>query len=254
MVVKTDSITVNNKTYNPARDCGVEVGDIITHIDSKKVSYTEDLSIIINEADGKPIKLSIIRDEKKISKTIMPVNSGDGCYKIGLWVRDSSAGIGTMTFYHEQSKAFGGLGHGICDVDTGEMLPIESGETTDAKITGYYKGKVGTAGELCGVLESKSSGKIVVNDGIYDTIGEYSYKVKYKNIVKEGKFIVEDIDASIFFCHAFCILILSSGFRFIAVTNISPKSSSLLISFAVISFNVLTHKSGRKTEDFSLVC
>ena len=118
-------------------------------------------------------------------------SSVSGQYKAGLWIRDSSAGIGTVTFYTEDGE-FASLGHAVCDVDTGEMLPIESGETTNAKITGYYKGKVGTAGELCGILESKSTGKIVVNDGIgiygvFDSVDTTRtlYPLAHKNEIKE---------------------------------------------------------------------
>ena len=139
MVVKTDSITIDNKVYNPSRDSDIKVGDIITHINSTKVNYTEDLPVIINDCKGKPVNLTIIRDSKEISKTIIPVDTGNECYKIGVWVRDSSAGIGTMTFYHEESGAFGGLGHGICDVDTGELMPMSQGEVTGATIDSVTK-------------------------------------------------------------------------------------------------------------------
>ncbi len=195
MVVKTDSVTVNNKTYNPAREAGIEVGDIITHINSEKVTYTEDLSVTINESDGKPISLSIIRDEKKISKTIIPVDSGDGCYKIGLWVRDSSAGIGTMTFYHEKSKAFGGLGHGICDVDTGELMPLSKGEVTGAVIDSVTKGKNGCAGTLNGHHTDNGLDGCIVNNSESGVFGyldnnptnQKAIPIAYKQQIKTGK-------------------------------------------------------------------
>lgn len=194
MVVKTDSITVDNKVYNPARDSGIKVGDIITHVNSTKVNYTEDLPVIINESKGKPINLTIIRDGKEISKTIIPVDSGNDCYKIGVWVRDSSAGIGTMTFYHEESNAFGGLGHGICDVDTGELMPMSQGEVTGATIDSVTKARTGTAGTLNGHHTTDEEGYIITNceSGVFGYINESpvdhkAIPIAYKQQVKTGK-------------------------------------------------------------------
>lgn len=194
MVVKTESITVDNRVYNPARDSGIEVGDIITHINSTKVNYTEDLPVIINNSQGKPVSLSIIRDDKKISKTIIPIDTGNSCYKIGVWVRDSSAGIGTMTFYHNQSKAFGGLGHGICDVDTGELMPMAQGEVTDATIDSVTKARTGCAGTLNGHHSTDEKGYIIsnCNSGVFGYIDSSPVKhrsipIAYKQQVKTGK-------------------------------------------------------------------
>lgn len=193
MVVKTESITIDNKVYNPARDSGIEIGDIITHINSIKVNYTEDLPVIINASQGKPVKLSIIRDDKEISKTIIPIDTGNDCYKIGIWVRDSSAGIGTMTFYHEKSNAFGGLGHGICDVDTGELMPMAQGEVTGAVIDSVTRARTGCAGTLNGHHSTDEKGYIVSNcdSGVFGYINaspveHSSIPVAYKQQVKTG--------------------------------------------------------------------
>lgn len=194
MVVKTDSITVDGKVYNPARDSGIEVGDIITHVNSEKVNYTEDLPVIINNSKGKPVTLTIIRDNKTISKTIIPIDTGNHCYKIGVWVRDSSAGIGTMTFYHKQSKAFGGLGHGICDVDTGELMPMSQGEVTGAAIDSVTKARTGCAGTLNGHHTTDEKGYIISNceSGVFGYINESpvdnkAIPIAYKQEVKTGK-------------------------------------------------------------------
>lgn len=204
MVVKTEKLTVDNKTHNPARDCGIELGDIITHVNSIKVNYTEDLPIIINESKGKPVSLTIIRDNKKIAKTIIPIDTGDGCYKIGVWVRDSSAGIGTMTFYHEQSKAFGGLGHGICDVDTGELMPMLQGEVTKATIDSVTKARTGCAGTLNGHHTTDKTGYIIsnCNSGVFGYIDKApvnhkAVPIAYKQEVKTGKAqIISTVDDS----------------------------------------------------------
>lgn len=195
MVVKTDKIIVDNKTYNPARDSGIEIGDIITQVNSQEVNFTEDLPVIVNESNGNSITLTIVRDNKEIVKNIIPVNTGDDSYKIGVWVRDSSAGIGTMTFYHPESHAFGGLGHGICDVDTGTLLPMAQGEVTGAEIESITKAKAGVAGTLNGYhCDNGCTGYVISNcgSGVFGYINQSpidhsEMTVAYKQQVKTGK-------------------------------------------------------------------
>lgn len=195
MVVKTDKIIVDNKAYNPARDSGIEIGDIITQINSQEVNFTEDLPVIVNESNGNPITLTIVRDNKEIVKNIIPINAGNDSYKIGVWVRDSSAGIGTMTFYHPESHAFGGLGHGICDVDTGTLLPMAQGEVTGAKIESITKAKSGVAGTLNGYhCDNGCTGYVISNcgSGVFGYINQSpidnnEITVAYKQQVKTGK-------------------------------------------------------------------
>lgn len=194
MVVRTDKIVINNKAYNPARDSGIEIGDIITHVNSEEVNFTEDLPVIINESEGHPITLTVMRDNKEIVKSIMPVNTGDDNYKIGVWVRDSSAGLGTMTFYHPESHAFGGLGHGICDVDTGTLLPLAQGEVTGAQIESITKAKAGVAGTLNGYhCDNDCTGYVISNcdSGVFGYINQSPINhneltVAYKQQVKTG--------------------------------------------------------------------
>lgn len=193
IIVDTQNVAVSGGYENPAQKAGLLKGDIIKSIDGKKVTRNQEVSELIEESNGKQLKLQILRNgELKNIQFSSVYSTVSGQYKAGLWIRDSSAGIGTVTFYTENGE-FASLGHAVCDVDTGEMLPIESGETTNAKITGFYKGKVGTAGELCGILESKSTGKIVVNDGIgiygvFDSVDTTRtlYPLANKNEVKIG--------------------------------------------------------------------
>ncbi len=195
MVVKTDKIIVDNKAYNPARDSGIEIGDVITHVNSSEVTFTEDLPVEVNKCNGEPINLTIVRDNKVISKTILPIDTGNGCYKIGIWVRDSSAGIGTMTFYHPESNAFGGLGHGICDIDTGTLLPMAQGEVTGAEIESITKARAGIAGTLNGHhCDNGCKGYVISNceSGVFgyissSPVNHNAVTVAYKQQVKTGK-------------------------------------------------------------------
>ena len=193
VVVDTQNVETSGAVLNPAQKAGILKGDIIKSIDGVKVTTNSEVSEIIEESNGRELKMQILRNGEIKNVVFSSVYSSvSGGYKAGLWIRDSSAGIGTVTFYTQKGE-FASLGHAVCDVDTGELLPISTGETTDAKITGCYKGKSGTAGELCGILESKSTGKIMVNKsiGIYGVFNEVDttktlYPLCRKNEVKMG--------------------------------------------------------------------
>jgi len=193
VVVDTQNVETSGAVLNPAQKAGILKGDIIKSIDGVKVTTNSEVSEIIEESNGRELKMQILRNGEIKNVVFSSVYSSvSGGYKAGLWIRDSSAGIGTVTFYTQKGE-FASLGHAVCDVDTGELLPISTGETTDAKITGCYKGKSGTAGELCGILESKSTGRIMVNKsiGIYGVFNEVDttktlYPLCRKNEVKMG--------------------------------------------------------------------
>lgn len=193
IIVDTQNVEISGGFENPAQKAGLLKGDVIKSIDGIKVTRNSEVSKIIEDSNGRQLKMQILRNGEIKNVVFSSVYSTvSGQYKAGLWIRDSSAGIGTVTFYTKDGE-FASLGHAVCDIDTGEMLPILNGETTEAQITGYYKGKSGTAGELCGVLESKSTGKIMVNDGI-GIYGVFSnvdttrtlYPLANKNEVKTG--------------------------------------------------------------------
>lgn len=193
IIVDTQNVEVSGGVENPAQKAGLLKGDIIKSIDGVKVTRNNEVSNIIEESNGRQLKMQILRNGEIKNVVFSSVYSTvSGQYKAGLWIRDSSAGIGTVTFYTQDGE-FASLGHAVCDIDTGELLPIASGETTDAKITGYYKGKSGSAGELCGVLESGTTGEILINDGIgiYGVFQDVDttrtlYPLADKNEIKAG--------------------------------------------------------------------
>ncbi len=193
IIVDTQNVETSGGYENPAQKAGILKGDIITEIDGVKVYSNSKVSEIIEKSNGKPLKMKILRNGEYKNVVFSSVYSTvSNQYKAGLWIRDSSAGIGTVTFYTQEGE-FASLGHAVCDIDTGEILPILSGETTDAKITGCYKGKAGSAGELCGVLEKGATGEIMVNDsmGIYGVFNNVDktktlYPLCPKNEIKSG--------------------------------------------------------------------
>ena len=143
--------TVNGRRVNPGKDAGLRVGDILSAVDGVKLEANEQLGRLVEESQGKRLMLSFERDGKKQKTWLDPVlNSADGIYHIGIWVRDSSAGIGTITFFDPGRGIFGGLGHPVCDVDTGEILLLSSGEAAEATIVSCTRSRSGTPGELRG--------------------------------------------------------------------------------------------------------
>lgn len=104
------------------------------------MNTNEEVSAIIGQCEGSAVSLHVQRDNTETTLTLQPVyDNNDKRYKGGIWVRDSSAGIGTLTFYDPTTQMFGGLGHAVCDVDTGEIMPLSSGEVVSVDITGVKK-------------------------------------------------------------------------------------------------------------------
>lgn len=136
---------------SPAGSAGIEKGDVITSVNGEKITSSENMSELI-AASGESAELTYKRDDSEYTATVEIKRDTDGQPRIGLWVRDSTAGIGTMTFYDAESGGCAGLGHAVCDVDTGGILPLGSGKIVPAVINGVIKGKANSPGELCGTL------------------------------------------------------------------------------------------------------
>lgn len=148
---------------SPAGKAGIEKGDVITKVNGVKITSSGKMSELIISG-GNTAELTYKRDNEEYKAVVEIKTDSDGEKRIGLWVRDSTAGIGTMTFYDEMSGRCAGLGHAVCDIDTGEILPLGSGETVPAVITSVRKGQNDSPGELCGTLTAgKKSGEITDN-------------------------------------------------------------------------------------------
>ena len=150
---------------NPAYDAGLRVNDVITRVDGKEVETAEEvLERIESESDGGKIEITYRRDGAERSTTVTPAQSAkDGKRRTGMWIRDTMAGIGTVTYLLEDSGDFAGLGHGICDAETGELIPMEHGSVVDVEITGIVRGQPGVPGELKGYFTGETSGVLLGN-------------------------------------------------------------------------------------------
>ena len=194
LVVDITDVVTDDGNKNPAKESGLCVGDYICSVEGQKVSTNEDLVRLVESCHGGKLRFDINRDGKSQTLYITPVLSSDtGKHKIGVWVRDSSAGIGTLTFYSPSTDIICGLGHGVCDEDTGTLLELESGELVSAEIHDVKKGEKGTAGQLNGRLSNNVLGRIRLNcsGGVYAlATGEISAdnltEVALKNEVKNG--------------------------------------------------------------------
>ena len=158
---------------NPAKAAGLKEGDFIISLYGIEGYTTADVAGIIKKSEGGLIVAKIKQNGKYKTVSFYPVKSkDDGIYRAGVWVKDSSAGIGTMTFYSPTTNIVAGLGHGICDSDTGTLLSLSSGEFVTADIYSYKKGKAGKTGELNGSFSGKKIADFDLNSegGVYGTV------------------------------------------------------------------------------------
>ncbi len=200
LVVGMSEIEGNDsKKYKPYENTGIKEGDTIIKIDDKQISTTEDLIKTVNMSNGQDIKVKFIHQEETKECSMTPVKTNKSEYKLGLWVRDSAAGVGTVTFYEPTSKTFGALGHGITDIDTNELINISSGEFITTRILNITKGEVGEPGKIQGTVENQQNiGTISKNSrfGIYGKVNNLAslnidkskeLEVALRDEIKTGK-------------------------------------------------------------------
>lgn len=200
LVVGYSDIDINNeKEESPGKVGGLEIGDVILKINGIEMHNSRDLANVIKKCDKDDIKVDILRHGQNLTKIITLKKENNKDYKIGLWIRDSTAGVGTMTFYDDKSKKFGALGHPITDSDTNETFLIKSGDVLESSIIGIRKGEKGSPGELKGIFinESNPTGKInkntqsgifgELNSNIYKNLNIKPLKVGFRDEIVPGK-------------------------------------------------------------------
>lgn len=178
VVVGTSAIETDGGAVNPAEECGLQTGDVITHINSEEVDTIEEVREVLQELEGQPMSIRATRSGRQVQLTAQAVQcSADGSYKLGAWIRDSMAGIGTMTFYDPSTGTFGALGHGVSDSDTALLMPLETGSILSAQVAGVQKGVSGTPGLLKGAFQVQQDlGQLSANTdrGIFGTLEDTS--------------------------------------------------------------------------------
>ena len=204
LVIDTDGFTGENGVDHAPSKNKLYRGDYIKKIDGADVLSKKQFIEKINQSDGNSVTLTVSRRSKVLKIKIKPeFSKTDHMYKIGAWIRDNTQGIGTMTYIKKDS--FGGLGHGIYDMDTGKLLKIKGGFLLTPQIYSIKKGKSGTPGEIVGSIEYKEEniiGSIKKNTekGIYGTVSDTeskAYEIGYRQDVNKGKaYILSNLTGS----------------------------------------------------------
>ncbi|MGL5149970.1 MAG: SpoIVB peptidase [Clostridium sp.] len=198
LVVGFSDIALENERIEaPAKIADIRVGDVILKYNDENVKNSKDLVKRVKNSKNDKAILQINRDGDVLNKEISLIKENGSEYKLGLWVRDSMAGVGTMTFYDEKSGRFGALGHPITDSDTNKTFGMKNGELFDSSIISVKRGEKGNPGELKGIFMNENTpiGSIAKNTecGIFGTVKEgyntnaKAYKVGFRDEIKEGK-------------------------------------------------------------------
>ena len=173
-------------------DAGLRQGDLIVSVDGKKIGTVRDLVDAVTGSRGRPLSLSVLREEKTVSLSVAPAQYEGETWQLGIFVRDNAAGIGTVTFIDPETGAFGGLGHAIGDGKTGKPLRIKAGTVTGVILDGIERGKPGEPGELKGMLRPGGIGTVESNTeyGVFGRLSDIprceAIPVAKPEEVKEG--------------------------------------------------------------------
>ena len=178
-------------------DIDLKVGDVILSVNSENINTSARLEEIVKNSNGNALKLEVNRkDENKIISVLPVMDNLSKKYKLNIWVKDSTAGVGTITFYEKTNMMFAGLGHGVTETEENYIVPIETGAITFTDIYNIKKGFSNDPGEVRGTVTNKIIGSIIKNTdkGIYGKIIQKDYfkdkeeiKLMEKNQIKEGK-------------------------------------------------------------------
>ena len=230
-------------TEHPSRAAGLACNDRILQINDIPIGSAEELNQAISKSGGAPLKLLYSRNGTKQTTTLTPVYSQEeGRYTSGIYVRDSGAGIGTVTFILPKTLAFAGLGHGICDNSTGQLIPMQRGSVVGVTIHGVVKGLSGAPGEVKGYFSSGKTGSLIGNTecGVYGVLSKLPDKIPcdplpvgLRNELKEGK------------AYIYCALDNPSTVRYeIEISNIQRDATSNKCFTVKVTDPALLEKTG----------
>lgn len=203
LVAGTGAVSCGGRQYFPAKSAGIKTGDIIKTLNGCEVSSVNDLSRILNECGETEISATVTRSGKDENLTITPRIDDSGECKIGAWVKDALSGIGTLTYIDPETSAFGALGHGIADSDSGAFAEIDDGNIYKSTIVSIVRGESGEPGELKGVFTESSSPLGSVSDngllGLYGTVSEIpeteALEIAQPNEISKGEaYILSNIE------------------------------------------------------------
>ena len=155
---------LSDGSENPALQAGLRPADVLLSANGQPLNSAEELNTLVEQSTGKPLSVRYSRDGAEHTATVRPrYSKEEGRYTVGLSVKDSGAGIGTVTFIDPKTNAFAGLGHGICDTDTGELIPMQRGSVVGVTISGVVRGLPGSPGEVKGYFSTGKAGSLLGN-------------------------------------------------------------------------------------------
>jgi stage IV sporulation protein B len=201
LVVGHHQVNTEEGKQSPGEKAGIKVGDMIVEINGMKIEKMADVAPFVQKAGegNKPLELVVKREKEEFKTKLMPLKEkGDNIFKLGLYIRDSAAGIGTMTFYHPDSMKYGALGHVISDMDTKKPIVVDDGEVLRSTVTSIEKGSNGNPGEklarfsedkeIIGDIKTNSPFGIfgVLNKQIKNGIMDKPMPITLSDQVKEG--------------------------------------------------------------------
>lgn len=169
LAVALTSVTdTNGMSVSPARAAGLQVGDVLVRLNGQKIVDADHFSDMLAQNGDAPVTIEYVRAGEKYTLSLLPANTANG-YKIGAWVRDSTAGLGTLTFVRPDKGVYAALGHGIADIDTAQLLSVLDGSVSPCEVTAVTPGKKGSPGQLCGTFKEGTYGSVLSNSaaGIY---------------------------------------------------------------------------------------
>ena len=174
-VAEIEDVSTAGGEVCPAKDAGLLRGDVIVAVCGERVTSARRIIEYIENSDGGKLPITYRRGGSEYTVELVPVKDENGVYRAGMWIRDSAAGIGTVTYYDPDTGEFAGLGHGICNSETGELIPLSDGVVTEVSLCGIKKGAVGAPGELKGFFGARTIGTIRenTNTGVYGVLEKF---------------------------------------------------------------------------------
>ncbi len=174
----------------PAKECGLQTGDVIVKCGGVSVTSSEQFQSLLQKNGDSAMDLQVRRAGDSMTLSVEPEQNDKGVYCIGAWIRDSMAGIGTMTYYDPATGDFGALGHGITDTDTALLMPFSNGSILPSTVKAVKRGETGSAGELRGDFDLDTSlGDLYANteSGIFGTLAVSDYAPACQDAVPIGE-------------------------------------------------------------------
>ena len=178
LVVDISDVQCGGNDVSPAKDCGLKEGDLILTANGEKIQSTEHMQSLLQENGEQAMALTVKRGSKTMEVGVAPVRCDDDVCRLGAWIRDSMAGIGTLTYYDPATGSYGALGHGITDVDTAKLMPLSSGSIMETTVKAVKKGQQGSPGELKGDFTvQRDVGTLQANTegGIFGTVSDPTF-------------------------------------------------------------------------------